>query len=307
MNQKEFNNVISNISDFAGSYTQVLYQIIILLVIYNLFNNISFKSVGKHKPFILLVAIIVLGIDWFIWHNEKQTFLFGAVLFIYISYNFYLKTNMENYINIIEDCKKVYNHNKKMYDYRKGLLAKLHNDDEKAIKDLTYEPECFTNNTSKALTFVENPEPYFKSGGLNDLGIAYKQTGTIPPITDSKYAEVVLNALYDSSQYKAIKSNCIDPTLKNDIHLSPEVIIDINKFKNPEKKFLDDRWMKQKVMTYNDNCSGCRRTDLPKSKNAICTVVEFGNELENCTNQEGSIKPEQLDAISSNSVPSMNY
>lgn len=300
MNQKEFNNLINNISEFTGSFSQILYQIIILLFIYNLFNNISFKNVSRHKPFILLISLIVLGIDWFIWQNKTQTILFMSILLIYISYNIYLKNNMENYINIINDCKNIYNHNKKIYEKRKEILTEFHNNDLKQIEEFTYTPP-------EPITFQENPTPYIKTGGLNELGIAYNSPINSQHITDSKYAETMLNALYDTSQYKAIKSNCIDKSLDNDIHKSPEVNIDITKFKNPEKNFLDERWLTQNEMTYNDNCSGCRRNLLPKARNAICTVVEFGNELENCSNQENTIKPEQLKIISNNNVPSMDY
>ena len=140
MNQKEYNHLISNISEFTGSYTQVIYQIIILVILYNLFNNISFKNVSKHKSFILLVSIIVLVIDWFIWQNKLQTVLFASVLFIYISYNTYLKTNMENYITTINDCKNISEHNRKIATQRREMLARIHDEDEQKIKDMTYSP-----------------------------------------------------------------------------------------------------------------------------------------------------------------------
>ena len=71
-----------------------------------------------------------------------------------------------------------------------------------------------------------------------------------------------------------------------------------------------------KENTYNDNCKNCKgnkNTDNTSNssnltpntntnKNAICSVVKFGQELEECTNQNNSITNKQLDKISTNKI-----
>ena len=82
-------------------------------------------------------------------------------------------------------------------------------------------------------------------------------------------------------------------------------------FRNPKKQFLVDNWLTLKENTYNDNCINCKGNKdndtkhtkhTNSNKNAICSVVKFGQELEECTNQNNSITNKQLDKISTNKI-----
>ena len=99
MNLKEYNNLLDETSNFIKPLNQILYQILILITIYLLFNKLKTNHTENHiqntslnnkthKSFIILFVILVVGLDWFIWNNCNQSSLFIAILFIYIVYNF---------------------------------------------------------------------------------------------------------------------------------------------------------------------------------------------------------------------------
>ena len=52
MNQKEFNIVLKDASNELNPLNQLLYQTLVLIVIYNLFDRI--ENIKKHKSFILI-------------------------------------------------------------------------------------------------------------------------------------------------------------------------------------------------------------------------------------------------------------
>ena len=85
MKQKEFNILINEISNKIKPINQLLYESLILIVFYYIFDTI--KNTQLHKSFILLIASLCIILDLCIWNNIIQTTLFISILIIYISYN----------------------------------------------------------------------------------------------------------------------------------------------------------------------------------------------------------------------------
>ena len=98
MYEYEFNNLLKTVSNSLFEYNQIVYQIVIFVTLYLFFyklNDYYYNSHNPHNPhkkniksFITLALIIAIIIDWFIWLNFTNTFLFSALLLIYVSYNF---------------------------------------------------------------------------------------------------------------------------------------------------------------------------------------------------------------------------
>ena len=288
MNERDYNKLVSDMGDGLGSFTQIIYQILIIIALYNFFTRVSYKNISRHKQFIILFVFLIIAIDWFIWNNFNQTVLFSAIILIYVTYNFNNFQQLDTFITQIKNDKKEHTTNTKLENSIKATEASRQAKELQDMAALTYNPPkvCKLNEPSsyeKTLTMT------------NKIGLVAMAPPVNQTITDSKFAETMLMALYDTPQYKAIKPNCIDSTLDNDIHMSPEKVVDINEFRNPKKEFLDNKWLSSKDYKYYDNC-----LHKPKAKNAICTVVEFGNELSECTDQEGTISKSQLEAISNN-------
>jgi hypothetical protein len=330
MNLKEYNNLLEEISNFVKSLNQILYQILILITLYLLFNKLNtiyvenqyqntFQNNKIHKSFIILFAILAIGLDWFIWNNTIPTTLFIGVITVYIYYNFQNLNIISTFINFT----------KELSDSAPIITEsiQMHNNNVKCNTPLSLELPTEFLNAPKI------PNPFdINSTETKEINEVYKSDKPYISITDTKYAEILLNDLYNTPQYKNIKHDEIDTTLDNNIHFSDSKNIGIginseninfeynksndellNSFRNPKKEFLDSSWLTKK--TYNDNCISCntqsntqsnKQSNKNKGKNAICSVVNFGRELSECTNQEGSVHPEQLDIISNNQVMPLN-
>ena len=329
MNKKEFNTFINDIADHLKPLNQLLYQSFILIVFYYIFDTIT--HLQSHKPFIVLIAVICIILDLCIWNNMTQTILFIAILTLYVTYNINKDSTIDTFINTINNIKNIHN------DSIKELWKKeeLERKNKHEIDKITFIPQKFnqskkSNDSNDSNT--SNPEPFDKSqNDINEINVAYKQP-TIPShLTDSKYARTMLNELYDTPQYKNIKKNKIDEALDDNIHYessdnSSDSIANSDKqnfelFKKPKREFLDDRWLNSVDSannTYNDNCNNNKCIDKqhpeteigkekkPRNKNAICTLVKFGYQLSECTNQDNTITDKQLDTISSNNVVIVN-
>lgn len=313
MNQKDYNELLHNITILITPLNQLLYECLILIILYNLFNVINFNNIYSHKSFIVLVAVIFIGLDWFIWNNHIQTSLFSCVLLIYITYNFNKSKSISTFINFVNNSRDNYENKIKQNEEidkinnNNKLIQKKEQDD---IDRITYIPKKFDANDCKNNN--KSPEPFNKNMvGLNDLYVAYPSENLASThIIDSKYAETILNSLYDTPQYMSIKKQCTDQTLKNDLYKSGDNIETITAdkeddalelFRHPKKVFLDSKWLESKDYKYNDNCSGCM-IKKPKGQNAICSVAKFGYELEECTNQEEKVNNKQLESISNNNL-----
>ena len=301
MNTKEFNDLLNNITNIINPLNQLLYECLVLIILYNIFDIITFRNISLHKSFIILVTIIFIGLDWFIWNNYIQTSLFLCVALIYITYNFNKSKNIAtfmDFVNTSRDNYKRQNDNKNEINEINNNNKLIKQKEQKEIDNITYIPKCFDKNDNKN----KSPEPFDKQmSGMNDLYVAYPSEN-LPSthITDSRYAEIVLNNLYVTPQYK--RQDLDNPARKyNEISQNKKDIENLDLFRNPKKEFLDNRWLESKDYKYNDGCSGCM-SKKPKAQNAICSVATFGYALEECTNQEGTINKKQLESISNNNI-----
>ena len=321
MNKKEFTSFINDISIKLNPINQLLYQSFILIVFYYIFDTIS--HLQSHKSFILLIATICIILDLCIWNNITQTILFIAILTIYITYNIHKDITIDTFITTINNIKTKYNDNIKELWKKEELERK----NKKEIEKITFIPKNFNgsnnNNNNNSVLEDHSPNPFDKSQkDINDINLAYKESTSTSSITNTRYAKSILNELYDTPQYKNIKKNKIDEALDNNIHYennnsknSKNSKNNIELFRKPKKKFLDDRWLSNEDNTYNDSCkNNCidkhyTNTDTEnknRNKNAICSLVKFGYELSECTNQDNTITEKQLDNISSNNVVIVN-
>ena len=304
MNQKEFTELLNNITTLIIPLNQLLYECIILIIFYNIFNTIAFHNISLHKSFISLIALIFIGLDWFIWNNHINTSLFICVLLIYITYNFSKSRNIATFIDFVNNSRDNYvtqtNNNNKI----NNEITKINNNnkiikqrEQDEIERITYIPKNFNTNDSKNIN--KSPEPFNKNiVGLNDIYVAYPSKNLpITHIIDSQYAETILNSLFETPQYKRQDlGNCADKGNKQELENSN------NKgARGAEALAIDSKWLESKDYKYNDNCSGCM-SKKPKAQNAICSVAKYGNELEECTNQEGTVSNTQLKSISSNNL-----
>ena len=308
MNQKDFKLLISNISIIIKPINQLLYESIILIIFYYIFNSISFININNnksnnksnntqsnHKKFIYLIFIICIILDWFIWNNYIQTFLFISILYLYIIYNFDKSNTISTFINVMNNSKTINKANTEYeIDLNNNKLYENNNErlEQEKINMITFVPKDIIVNY--------DPEPYQKNlEGINEINSAFSSSIPSIRITDSKFADDQLINLYDTPQYKnsenAKKSDESDESheLSNTNNL--------NLFKNPKREFLDNKWLTLKENTYNDNCKSCKSANN-QNKNAICSVVKYGQELEECTNQLNKVNNNQLDKISTNSV-----
>ena len=220
MNQKNFNIVLKDASNEFNLFNQLLYQSLILIIIYNLFNRID--NIQKHKSFIVLVLVTSIILDLCMWNNYIQSSLFIAIIIIYASYNFNKSRTLELFINSINK----HNLNSKQYkkyikeNYKNELETNLKNEND--IKEITFIPKHFIQNRNQNEIINTNtnqsPEPYTKiDPTLNQIDIVYKASRPNIFITDSKYAEIMLNELYNTSLYKNMTQTCLDESLDNTI------------------------------------------------------------------------------------------
>ena len=316
MTQKEFNIFLTNTSNAIKPINQLLYQSIILIIFYYIFNSISFRHINTHISFIYLIFIICIILDWFIWNNCYQTLLFISILYIYIYYNLNKSNTISTFISIVNESRDITKQN------NINMNIALNNaKDRQTEESMIQEQLDMITFVPKDITINYIPEPYVKDG-INDLNSAYSSGIPSISITDSKFADDQLNQLYGAPQYKNIqKLDCKmdyyhdkgdkgdkgDRGDKGDKGDMGDKDNNINLFKTPKREFLDNRWLSLRENTYNDNCKTCHsswennKTGV-KNKNAICSVGKYGQELEECTNQVNNVNGKQLDSISNNKV-----
>ena len=321
MNQKEFNLLINELSNIVKPLNQLLFECLVLIIFYYIFHTISFLNNNSkiHKPFVYLIFIICIGLDWFIWNNYNQSSLFIAILFIYIVYNFNVSSTISTFINSINESKRNNKYNKQLENEIKYNLLEQDMKNTKIIEDIdkiTFIPKDFT----PTITI----EPYEKTmNGINEINKAYSLTE--PPISISglNYADVKLSELRKTPQYKNeylstldieisddLIGNTSNPKISNsngngnynddDYNINREMNkINTDLFRNPKREFLDNKWLQIKDNTYNDVCGSCTSSN---KGNAICTLPKYGQGLEECTNQTDSVNDGQLIKISNNKI-----
>ena len=350
MNQKEFNLLLSELSSRIKPINQLLFECLVLIIFYYIFNTISFinnkiENSNSHISFIYLICLICIILDWFMWNNYIQTSLFTAILIVYIIYNINNTNTISTFINTINDSRDINKINQENEDDINN--NKLEQEFQKEIQQdklnrITFIPKeiDFSKNFNNPNYTIDAYEK--KLNGINDLNSAYSSGIPSIHITDSQFAELQLGNLYDTPQYKNIKKMNTDVSLdnynknqetRNSLYFPLEVPMNtptntlppesthesesnLDLFRNPKRQFIDNSWLSLKENTYNDNCKNCKgnkNTDNTSNssnltpntntnKNAICSVVKFGQELEECTNQNNSITNKQLDKISTNKI-----
>jgi hypothetical protein len=306
MKEQDYNNLITSVSNRLVYVNQLLYEILVIITLYIFLDRIQTNLYLSHNAtsVIIIFTILALGVDWFIWSNPIQTFLFGAILLIYIRYNM---SNMQIISSFIDMT---------------GEYANV------ALFQPPSESTTIKCNTPRIPEMVDLPydtadvKPYgIMAYDRNDSSISsiqdsYKSDQPLATITDSNYARIMLNELYQTPQYRNNHPpNEIDSSLANDIYqthldLDTKIMIDeelLESFRHPKRQFIDSQWLSTPIVgTYNDNnlCkNGICKNDNKSSRDAICNVAQFGKKLEQCTNQEYSVSDVQLDKISNNYIP----
>ena len=207
MNNKEYKNFVYELSTIITPYNQLLYQILILIILYFFFNNITNVQIQcnnnnvylRHKFFIILYISLVIIIDWYIWNNIIQTSLFISILILYVYYNLQHINLISLFINISGDL----NNNTNMHN-----LNTIHKKNNENAEYNAYNIPL--NISASALTTVKNankyitPQPYDilnknknnNNNKNNEIKDAYKLNSHNTYITDPKYAEILYQQLF---------------------------------------------------------------------------------------------------------------
>jgi hypothetical protein len=310
MKEQEYNNLIHTLSNALAPINQLLYEILVISALYIYLERIQSNSLyisNNSLSVIIIFTIFALGIDWYLWCNPIQTILFGAILIIYIRYklsNIQLISSFVNMTGVYADAAVL-----KPED---SIDSCQHAPSIPEMVDLPYDT---TNVKPYGIMAYDKNE-----SSINSIQDAYKSDQPLATITDSSYANMMLNELYQTPQYRNNHPpNEIDSSLANDIHksvvpnsldtskMSDEELL--KSFRHPKREFIDNKWLSIPGNgTYNDN-NLCKNNTSNiklvqnKNKDAICNLAQFGKKLEQCTNQEYSVSVDQLDKISSNDIP----
>ena len=320
MLEKDFNNILIFTSHHLEYVNQLLYQILILVIVFIFFENITSHELYlslKTKIFLIFMCICFIILDWFIWNNLYGTILFTSILFIYISYNFNKYTIISSFIDLTKNAYILQQNNNIIPDSitinspQNNHIIPIMNFNGRLINADTIKnytpPNAFDKN--KYL----NTNILYNSNDKTNIKPYYANAG------NTINSDEILNNLYNTPNYQNIQSIKINDildnnysnktgngnengigsdTIPNKSNISNEELL--HSFQNPKKNFLDMTWM-TKNRTYNDNCIQCKlNSNIQQNKNAICTVVPYGFELSSFTNQDNTITQKQLDNISNN-------
>ena len=274
---------ITELSEYLKPVNHIIYEIVILISLYTLLNQNYIRPTKYTKSFVILVCIFAVMLDWFIWFDCTKTILFAGILCIYVYYNFTNMKNISNFMNILDDTASNYSN---IIINPDDATLKAKEDEE--IRKLTLIPSDIRNN-------ITPPQPFDKKElSTNDYNDAYNfDRKTYKTLTDNQYAQNMLTKLHESPQYQAIQPQQLDIFKPQNINYTPLQNSNsdqqlLNSFQNPQRIFLDNTWLDKR--TYNDNCISYKDT------------VEFGQKLEQCTNDHGNITDKQLDSISNNII-----
>jgi hypothetical protein len=321
MKEQEYNQFVSRVSSFITPLNQLLFEIIVIFAIYIYLERIQSISIYLSRnsiSVITILTILAICVDLYIWHRPIQTLLFGAILVIYIRYRISNTQLISNFINITKD----YADAAELSHANDASYSECNIPRTTAIHEMIDLPYDTTAIKPFGIMAYDKTET-----SINSIHDAYKSDNNPPAtITDSNYARIMLNELYQTPQY--INShlpndipndipNATQHTIPNAINSSPandnfptkKGMTDkelLDSFRNPKREFLDARWLsKPEVKTYNDNslCKlGICKATRDTKKDAICNVVQFGKKLEQCTNQDNSVSIDQLEKISNNAI-----
>ena len=204
MNNKEYNNFIYECSSILEPINQLLYHILILITLYFLFNKITNDNIEKNSNSnymqrttrcIILFTIIVIFIDWFIWHNIINTSFFISILIIYIYYNLQNIKLISIFINTTEHLNSI-----NILDTNTSSISinKKNNISNISKCDIPLNLSKYTKQHTINMQKQKDPLPYNKENN-NTIIDVFKTDKPNTYITDKNYAEIILHNLYPDS------------------------------------------------------------------------------------------------------------
>ena len=202
MNNKEYNNFIYECSSILEPINQLLYHILILITLYFLFNKITNDNIEKNSNSnymqrttrcIILFTIIVIFIDWFIWHNIINTSFFISILIIYIYYNLQNIKLISIFINTTEHLNSI-----NILDTNTSSINKKNNISNISKCDIPLNLSKYTKQHTRNMQKQKDPLPYNKENN-NTIIEVFKTDKPNTYITDKNYAEIILHNLYPDS------------------------------------------------------------------------------------------------------------
>jgi hypothetical protein len=275
MKEYEFANMINTAGELLIPYTRLIYELIILVFQYYFFEQLLSHqnySTNTARIIIILFAMSAILIHWLIWRDTIRTVLFAAVLVILITYN----------------LRRVYFIDEFLTKAEEGLISSTQehfkNGDGHAISTTMiseFPSRLITPDDIKPIR-QSDPIPFDTTEhSINSINEAYPD-GQYVSITDSAYAKMMIDSLFDTPQIKNI--NIHPPECRNYEHFTSTA---------KSTTSMSDH-------VYNDNCPA-----ICACRNGLETV-QHGRELSQCTNRDSSkggvISSQQLELISSNTI-----
>ena len=319
MKEQDYNHLITTLSSSLAPINQLLYEILVIAAIYIYLERIhsstySLSYLSNNSISVIIIfTILALGIDWCIWYNPIQTILFGAILFIYIRYKMSNMQLISSFINMTGEHSSA-----AQFEPPSDIDLRTNKCTEPKIPEMVDLPYDTTDIKPYGIMAYDKTE-----ASSNTIYDAYKSDQPPATITDSSYARIMLNELYQTPQYRNNHPpNEIDSSLANDMQQTRQNILGapsdkelLESFRHPKRQAEtllrhkeSGRLATPMIGTYNDNnlckssTSDSKQQCNNSSKDAICNVAKFGKKLEQCTNQEYSVSIDQLDTISNNDI-----
>ena len=125
---KELNKYINDFFDDNEFLIHLLFQIVVIVCLINFTDNSNTIIQNYNQIYILLVLILILVIDYYIWNNRYQSLLFGILI---IGYYFYSRQQKkmfkEFYKNVLDQKNKLIIDKKKQNDLGINYLREIPN------------------------------------------------------------------------------------------------------------------------------------------------------------------------------------
>ena len=242
MLEKDFNNILIFTSQHLEYVNQLLYQILILVIVFIFFENITSHELYlslKTKIFLIFMCICFIILDWFIWNNLYGTILFTSILFIYICYNFNKYTIISSFIDLTKNAYILQQHNNIIPD----SITINSPQNNHIIPIMNFDGRLINADTIKNYT---TPNAFDKNKYLN-TNILYNSNDktNIKPYYANARNTIKINDILDNNYSNKTgngNGNGIGAdTIPNKSNISNEELL--HSFQNPKKDFLDMTWM----------------------------------------------------------------
>ena len=215
MKEQEYNNLINNLSQFLIPFNQLLYEILIIITIYIYLERIYSSSTinllflsNNSLSVIIIFTILAIGLDLYIWNNITQTIFFSAILILYIQYKISNQRLISSFVNMTGEHANAAEI--KLTSADNALRNECNKPRIPEMLDLPYNT---TNIKPYGIMAFDKTEKK-----INTIQEAYKSEQPPATITDSNYARLILNELYNTPQYRNnYPPNEIDSNLTNNI------------------------------------------------------------------------------------------